>query len=59
MSNSVQTHPLKHKLKTNRHEVFVLSIDAFDAILKESGVHFKQSDKNSWEKHKSKIGGCC
>jgi hypothetical protein len=55
MSSAKSTQQVRSKLKTNRHEVFVLSIEAFNEIIKESKPHIKPSNISAWQNHKDKF----
>lgn len=55
MSSTKSNQQIRSQLKSNRHEVFVLSIEAFNEIIKESKSHIKPSNINAWQKHKEKL----
>lgn len=55
MSSTKSNQQIRSQLKSNRHEVFVLSIEAFNEIIKESKSHIKPSNRDAWQKHKEKL----
>lgn len=47
---------LQQKIQSNKHEVYVVSFDEMDAIVKSSPKGSKPSVKAAWEKIKGKVG---
>jgi len=47
---------LQQKIQSNKHEVYVISLDEMDAIIKSSPKGNKPSVQVTWQKIKSKIG---
>ncbi|WP_018416502.1 hypothetical protein [Teredinibacter turnerae] len=47
---------LQQKIQSNKHEVYVVSFDEMDAIIKSSPKGGKPSVKAAWQKIKSKVG---
>lgn len=47
---------LQHKIKSNVHEVYVVSFEEMDAIIKSSPKGSKASVQASWQKIKGKVG---
>lgn len=47
---------LKNSIQTNKHEIFVVSIEEMDAVIRSSAKGAKPSVQKAWKKIKSKVG---
>lgn len=47
---------LQQNIQSNKHEVYVVSFDEMDAIIKSSSTRVKVSVQESWQKVKGKVG---
>lgn len=56
MLNEVDKRELKQYIQSNHHEVFVVSMEEMDAIIRSSVHRNKKSVQGAWEKIKNKVG---
>lgn len=56
MLSEQEKRELQHKMQSNKHEVYLISFEEMDAIIKSSPKGCKQSVQVSWQKIKSKVG---
>lgn len=47
---------LKNTIQTNKHEIFVVSIEEMDAVIRSSAKGAKPSVQKAWQKIKNKVG---
>ena len=47
---------LQEKIQSNKHEIYVVSIEEMDAIIKSSPNGNKKSVQDAWQKIKSRVG---
>jgi len=56
MLSEQEKKELKQKIQSNKHEIYVLSFEEMDAIIRSSPKGTKQSSQAAWQKIKSKVG---
>jgi hypothetical protein len=56
MLSSQDKVQFKNTIQSNKHEIFVLSIDEMDAVIRSSTNGAKPAVQKAWEKIKSKVG---
>ena len=56
MLSDKEKKELQKKIQSNTHEVYVISFDEMDAIIKSSPKGNKASVQDAWQKIKGKVG---
>lgn len=56
MLSETEKQALRQKIRANQHEVYVVSVEEMEAIIRSSPQGKKQSVQAAWQKIKSKIG---
>ena len=56
MLSEKEKKELQQKIQSNKHEIYVVSFEEMDAIIKSSPKGTKQSVQAKWEKIKGKVG---
>jgi hypothetical protein len=56
MLSEKEKNDLRQKIQSNKHEVYVISMEEMDAIIRSSPKGSKKSVKDAWKKIKDKVG---
>lgn len=56
MLSEKEKNDLRQKIQSNKHEVYVISMEEMDAIIRSSPKGSKKSVKDTWQKIKDKVG---
>ncbi|MGD8571668.1 MAG: hypothetical protein PVH98_04365, partial [Gammaproteobacteria bacterium] len=55
MLTEQEKREIRKKIQSNKHEIFIVSIDEMDAIIRSSPNGEKQSVQEAWKKIKGKL----